>query len=86
MLTYLQRQRKRAKIDVWALPDGDESDGESAIRAAREREARRQNAARRGPENLTLPHWHPAKPVADVKGDRWRFDCRWCNAYVVWSL
>ncbi|KZV59372.1 hypothetical protein PENSPDRAFT_549342, partial [Peniophora sp. CONT] len=57
------------------------SDGESAVRAAEEREQQRARGAQRGPENMTLKHWHPPQAVVQpATGDRWRFNCRWCKA------
>lgn len=55
------------------------SDGESALRDAREHE-KRVAGRKPGPENRSMVHYDP--PVAAMIGNekRWNFKCRYCNA------
>ncbi|KAJ7572408.1 hypothetical protein C8J56DRAFT_709855, partial [Mycena floridula] len=55
------------------------SDGLSALRAVEERE--KPKAARHGPSNNSMQHWHTPKPIRDSAGNlRWEFRCKYCSS------
>jgi len=69
------------------IDSGDESDGRSALRGVDAREGLR--AARRGPGNASMQHFHVPMPIVDRLGKKcWEFRCRFCAWYVknsIWS-
>jgi len=67
--------------DQMDIDSGDESDGKSALRNVETREEPK--AARRGPGNESLKHFHDPVPTVDKSGvKRWEFRCRFCSWYV----
>ena len=63
------------------IDSGDESDGETALRQVEAREEPR--AARRGPGNASMQHFHDPTAIVDRSGQkRWEFRCRLCTWYV----
>jgi len=57
------------------IDSGDESDGGTALRNVEARE--QSKAARRGPSNASMQHFHEPTPVEDRMGNkRWEFKCR----------
>ena len=63
------------------IDSGDESDGETALRQVEAREEPR--AARRGPGNASMQHFHDPTAIVDRSGQkRWEFWCRLCTWYV----
>lgn len=63
--------------DKMDIDSGEESDGKSALRHVEARDKPR--AARRGPGNASIQHFHEPTPVVDRLGHkRWEFRCRFC--------
>lgn len=63
------------------IDSGDESDGRSALREVEAGEEPR--AARRGPGNASMRHFHDPTALVDRTGrKRWEFRCRFCAWYV----
>jgi len=83
----LAHQLKETDNDSDAgIDSGDESDGKSALRNVEAREEPR--AARRGPGNASMQHFHDPIATVDRSGQkRWEFRCRFCVWYVsiVWN-
>ena len=67
------------------IDSGDESDGETALRQVEAREEPR--AARRGPGNASMQHFHDPTAIVDRSGQkRWEFRCRLCTWYVKYHM
>jgi hypothetical protein len=66
------------------IDSGDESDGRNALRGVETREEPR--AARRGPGNASMQHFHEPTAIVDSRSGqkRWEFRCRFCAWCVIW--
>ena len=62
------------------IESGDDSDGLSALRKVEAADAKTQ-AARRGPSNTSMQHFHDPVPVLDQRtgAKRWEFTCKFCD-------
>lgn len=63
------------------IDSGSESDGKGALRDVEVREEPK--AARRGPGNASMQHFHEPTAAVDKSGQkRWVFQCQFCTWYV----
>src|SRR5882724_11754720 len=69
-----------------APSSGEESDGLTALKAVEEEE--RRGGAKRGPPSASQLHWHPPTKHIEPgsKTLRWKFQCHYCNKYVLVSF
>lgn len=79
------RSKRTAVIDIDDFDSAEESDGQSALRAVQEKEHARDYSGRRGPIGQTRKHWHDPTPAVEPgkEPNRWKFQCRYCKAYVI---
>jgi hypothetical protein len=64
------------------IDSGTESDGKTALKEVEERE--QPKAARRGPGNASMQHFHEPVPITDRSGQkRWEFKCKFCPWCVI---
>ncbi|EIW82967.1 hypothetical protein CONPUDRAFT_71621 [Coniophora puteana RWD-64-598 SS2] len=76
-----QSKRRRQDAEVVEVVEGDseQSDGNSALRAMKEREAKARPEGSRGPVNKSLEFWHGPKAVRANGEKRWEFTCKLCR-------
>lgn len=83
-----KRKVKRSKpnADGGAPSSGEESDGLTTLKAVEEEDER--GGAKRGPLSASRAHWHPPTKHTEPgsKTLRWKFQCCYCNKYVLVSF